>query len=103
MSTNRSTGSTVKVWTLAVLAVPFLYVATWPPIEKRFVSYRPIPGAAPRILRIFVGFESMVQAYPQEKVYPAWIESLYAPLRRFARCNGGSNPLALYEGWWEQW
>lgn len=73
---------------LSILAIPLLYVATWPPIDIKNTTI--IHAYGPSL------------AVPHETIIsrPAWVTTVYRPLHALMDMNGGHNPIAAYWQWW---
>lgn len=76
----------VVEWLAALLAVPLLYVATWPPIDIKNTTF------------INATYSSTTPGTIISR--PPWITTLYQPLHDLSDLNGRRNPLARYWDWW---
>ena len=72
------------VWLLSLLAIPVLYVATWPPID---ISNTKL------IYNGTWGFAVILDR-------PTWVTKLYSPLHELSNLNPRRNPIAWYWYWW---
>lgn len=80
-------------WALSVLAVPVLYVVTWPPMEFTF-------GRGMHVDPWNEAYKRATGRLHRNTLGPWWLISLYKPLHRWRDSNSGDNLAARYWEWW---
>jgi hypothetical protein len=74
-------------WTIGILSVLVLYVATWPFVELKFGNDPPqvVPNPDGYTIDLNLG--------------PPWINTVYGPLQRLRDLKGPANPVRGYWLW----
>lgn len=92
-ATDARTGSSGMTWALGVLAIFFVYVASWPPVELAFGTKAVVMGSTGPLHSSIEGGTVFHSTILFER--SGWVQVVYAPRLALEFVNEGRNPALL--------